>query len=77
MPFCLSACSYKNSQLSSVCYTPVKMAPHTDIKEAQFDPHVWLPLDCLRKADTWCRKINGLYQCSNSEHKHGKNNSKN
>lgn len=36
----LSACSYKNSQLSSVCYTPMKMAPHSVIKEAQLDPQV-------------------------------------
>lgn len=42
MPACPFACSYKNNQLSSVCYTPKKTAPHTDIKEAQLDPHVWL-----------------------------------
>lgn len=40
MPVCRSACSYKNSQLFSVCYTLVKMAFHTDIKAAQLDPHV-------------------------------------
>lgn len=31
MPVC-PVCSYKNSQLSSVCNTPVKMALHTDFK---------------------------------------------
>lgn len=34
------ACSYKNSQWSSVCYTPVKMTPHTDIKEAQLETRI-------------------------------------
>lgn len=51
-PFSPSACSYKNSQLSSACYPPVKTTSHTDVKEALLDPHVLLSQVCFHEDHT-------------------------